>query len=433
MQRHPFNTKTIIEMGCSMKKKADNFSLVAFLLFFLVSACSPYMRGDIQMSLQNYDAAIPLLEEALAQDPGNLAARKRLGYAYLKEKQPNQAIQQFEEVLRREPGDPEGTYYLGMAYLESGKRAEAIDTWRDYNNPGNSEVEKEIKKQLTLLEISESIYLAKEALAEEQKLATLPPESDTVAVFYFKDISPDQRYRYLQKAMATLIITDLAKVESLQVLERTRVQFLLTEMQMGETGIVEAETAPRVGHLLGAENLIVGTMQAGSLEVGGSVASTSQESVSGAFSVKGPEEEFYVVEKGVVYNILQVLQVPYTETEKLAIDPYQTKNLQAVLYFGQGLDALDLGEWQTAKDFFYKAYKEDPEFELARQFGDGTPAATAPSISSISTMSIAEMAAVVDASVSSAAAAAAASAASSGVGGGAAPAAQGTGGVSVSW
>ena len=348
-----------------------------------------------------------------------------------------QAIKQFEEVLRQKPGDPDGTYYLGMAYLESGQRGKAIDTWQSYKNPGNSEVEKEIKKQLTLLEISESIYLAKEALAEEQKLAALPPESDTVAVFYFKDISPDQRYRYLQKAMATLIITDLAKVESLQVLERTRVQFLLAEMQMGETGIVEAETAPRVGHLLGAENLIVGTMQSGSLEVGGSVASTSKNSVSGAFSVKGPEEEFYVVEKGVVYNILQVLQVPYTEMEKLAIDPYQTKNLQAVLYFGQGLDALDLGEWQTARDFFYKAYEEDPEFELARQFGDGTPAATAPSISSLSTMSVAQMAAVVDASVSSAAAAAAASAASSGVGGGAVAEAQGesegVGGVSVSW
>jgi hypothetical protein len=204
-------------------------------------------------------------------------------------------------------------------------------------------------------------------------------------------------------------------------------------MQMGETGIVEPETAPRLGHLLGAENLIVGTMQSGSLEIGGSVASTSKETVEGAFSIKGPAEEFYVVEKEVVYNILQVLEVPYTEMEKLAIDRYQTKNLQAVLYFGQGLEALDLGEWQTARDFFYKAYEEDPEFELARQFGEGTPAATAPSIDSLATMSVAQMAAVVDASVSSAAAAAAASAASSGVGGGAAPDAQGTGGVSVSW
>ena len=66
------------------------YSLGLFVLGLIaLSGCSPYMRGDIQMSLQNYDAAIPLLEEAVNQDPGNLAARKRLGYAYLKEKQPN--------------------------------------------------------------------------------------------------------------------------------------------------------------------------------------------------------------------------------------------------------------------------------------------------------------------------------------------------------
>ena len=410
------------------------YSLGLFVLGLIaLSGCTPYIRGDIQMSLQNYDAAIPLLEEAVNQDPANLAARQRLGYAYLKEKQPNQAIKQFEEVLRQKPGDPDGTYYLGMAYLENGQRGKTIDTWQSYENPGNSEVEKEIKKQLTLLEISESIHLAKEALAEEQKLAALPPESDTVAIFYFKDISPDQRFRHLQKAMATLIITDLAKVVSLQVLERTRVQFLLTEMQMGETGIVEPDTAPRLGHLLGAENLIVGTMQSGSLDIGASVASTSKKTVEGAFSVKGPVEEFYIVEKGVVYNILKILRVPYTEMEKMAIDPYQTKNLQAVLYFGQGLEALDLGEWQSARDFFYKAYEEDPEFVLARQFGAGTPAATAPSISSLSTMSDEQMSAMVNASVSSAAA----DAASSGVGGPAVAEAQGesaaVGGVSVSW
>ena len=143
------------------------------------------------------------------------------------------------------------------------------------------------------------------------------------------------------------------------------------------------------------------------------------------------------MEKGVVYNILKVLEVPYTELEKMAIDPIPDEKFTSSSHFGQGLEALDMGEWQTARNFFYKAYKEDPDFELARQFGDGTPAATAPSISSLATMSVAQMSAVVSDSVSSTAAASAAAAASSGVGGGTGAEtegeSEGVGGVSVSW
>jgi len=206
-------------------------------------------------------------------------------------------------------------------------------------SPGPLLVEEEIKKQLTLLEISESIHLARQALAEEEKLKTMPPKSGTVAVFYFKDTSADRSFRHLQKAMATMIIADLSQVSSLQVLERLRVQFLLSEMQLGQTGIVEETTAPRYGHLLGAENLIVGTMEPGSLRVKTSVASTSKKDVVGSIAVGSEIEEFYILQKEIVYNILKLLRVKFTSLEEMKFSQYHTKNLKAVTYFGQGLEA----------------------------------------------------------------------------------------------
>ena len=141
-----------------------------------------------------------------------------------------------------------------------------------------------------------------------------------------------------------------------------------------------------------AENLVVGSLEPGSLAAKTSVASTKTEDVVGAFSVTAEQEEFFVLEKEIVYNILNVLPVTFTPEEEEQFKKYHTKNLQAVLYFGQGLDALDAGRWQDAKTFFKKATEEDPEFELARHYSDHSPAPTVASITTLAAMTVGQLA-----------------------------------------
>jgi tetratricopeptide (TPR) repeat protein len=354
------------------------------------------MSGNIKLAQENYDAAIEHYHEDLGQNPDHWQARVRLGYAYLKTAQFDKATEELTRALQQEPGDPDATYYLGLAWLKKGDRAKAIDIWYSYENPGKPEVEEAIKRQVTLLEMSESLHLAKLALADEGKLKALSPAPDTVAVFYFKDISPDNSYRHLQKALAAMVITDLSKVQSLQVLERSRIQALLTEMQLGQTGIVAEQTAPRAGRLLGAESLVVGTFEPGSLVVKSNVASTSQQDVVGGFSVTGEEQEFFELQKEIVFNLLEVLRVSLTPEEEALVGKYHTKNFKAVTYYGQALDALDAGNWGEARNFFRKALSEDPDFLLARVGLNSCPDASAPSLAEVESMSVAELAALTE-------------------------------------
>lgn len=404
-----------------------NYTQVAFIIVLAaLSGCSPYMKGTFDIERENYEAAIGNLQEELSKNPNNWRARQGLGLAYLKTGQNDKAIDEFQYILGQEPGittafgyapgnynpqlgqkpkDPFSTYHLGLAYLYNGQRSEAQETWKSYQNSQEPIVENEIHKQLTVVEIFDSIHLARQALAEEKEIDPLPPKPGTIAVFYFKDLSPENQFRYLQKAMAQMIITDLAQVKSLQVLERSRVQFLLAEMQMGQTGIVEEKTAPRFGHLLGAENLIVGSLESGSLSVKASIASTTKQDVVGAFSVTAEQEEFFVLQKEIVYNILNVLSVALTSEEKEKFQGYHTENLQAVIYFGQGLEALDAGLWRDSKVFFKKAVEEDPGFGLARYYLDRCPEATVASITSLSAMTVDQLASNVASSVGMASAA----------------------------
>jgi tetratricopeptide (TPR) repeat protein len=402
----------------------------------LVAGCTAYLKGSFQLEREKYEPAIANFKKDLSKNPDHWKAREKLGFAYLKTGQFDKAIDEFTRVLQQKPKEPSTTYYLGLAYLNNGQRSQAIEVFQFYENKLNPLVEGQIKKQLTLLEMVESLHLAKKALADEENLKALPPQPDSVAVFSFKDISPDDSFRHLQKALAALIITDLSQVKSLQILERMQVQFLLNEMKLSSTGIVDPETAPRVGHLLGAENLIVGTLEPGSMAIKTSVASTTKKDIVGAFSVTATEEEFYVLQKEIVYNILKILEVSFTPEEEKEFNKYHTKNLKAVLYFGQGLDALDVGQWKEAKNFFNKAVAEDPEFELARVYREGCPDATASPISALSAMSAVTVAEAVDDAVTEAAEAQAEASEAQAFGsvGGPGPAGDSdTGSVSVSW
>lgn len=431
----------------------------------MFAGCSSYNKGFMSLERNDYDSAIESFQQELKKNPNNWQARQRLGVAYMKTGQNDKAIAELQYVLGQEPADlsalsyapqdvarglgqmpdaPYANYFLGLAYLRNGQRSQAVETWQSYKNPREPLLESEIGRQLTIVEIYDSVHLARVALEEEKKLETKPPKPGTVAVFYFKDTSPDKSFRHLQKAMAEMIITDLAQIESLTVLERMRVQYLLTEMKMGQTGIVEKETAPRAGRLIGAENLIVGSLEPGSLAVKASVASTTTEDVVGAFSVTAEQEEFFVLEKEIVYNALKILGVSLTPEEQKRIGEYHTKNLQATLYLGQGLDALDAGKWKAAKIFFKKALEEDPEFELARYYYEHCPAATVATITALTAMSVEQLAQNVEETVDEAVAeqtseslnndiGAAETTGSAGAATPAAPPAGNTGSVSISW
>jgi tetratricopeptide (TPR) repeat protein len=412
-----------------------------FLGFLLIIGCTPYQKGLLQAERQAYPAAIESFQEELARHPDHWQARQQLGYAYLKSGQRAQAIQEFQRVLADRPGEPLSTYYLGFTYLEDGRRSQALDTWKSYRNAQNSFSEQELQRQMTLVEFYDSIHLARNALADERKLQSVPPQPGSVAVFYFKDLSADSRFRHLQKAMATLIITDLSQVKSLRVLERLKVQCLLTEMQLGQTGIVDAGTAPRTGRLLGAENLIVGSLESGSMTARTTVASTKKQDVVAAFYVRSESEKFYTVEKAIVSSLVKVLKVPLTPEEEARMAVYQTQNLKAVILFGQGLEALDTGQWEQARKSFSAAASEDPGFELAKRYRDACPTASSASIAGLAAMSNAELASSVAAQMGEAfgGASPAASQTAPGAGGpdtGPSPAsAPGptTGGVSVGW
>jgi TolB-like protein len=98
-----------------------------------------------------------------------------------------------------------------------------------------------------------------EGLAQED-----PPDLPTVAVLDFTGFMMGQGANSapLGKAVSAMLITELSDREGMQVIERYRLQDLLTEQRLALSGRVDEDTAIEVGQMVGAQYIIHGQVSA---------------------------------------------------------------------------------------------------------------------------------------------------------------------------
>jgi tetratricopeptide (TPR) repeat protein len=386
-----------------MVRKCSGTAVIVLLSLALLVACQGMgpIKAEFKFTSGQYEEAIPLFVDYLKEHPRDAGVMGRLGVAYLKAGKNKIAVKTLEKVLAMKPGDADATLYLGVSYVNLKDFGKALAVWQGYSDPARPLVEAEIKRQMTILKIAESQRLAKKALSRETVTEPSPMGQDTIAVCYFQDDTPDKSLRAFQKGLAAMVISDLAKVKSVKVVERLQLQALLSEMKLGQTGIVDATTAPRVGRLLGASTLVVGDLSLGSIRVNASLASTANQQIQGTTTVTVDQKNFFEISPAIATDVVNMLGIEMSAAEVAAIGTVHTKNFKAFSYFGQALDALDGGDWETAKDFFDQAVREDPAFDLARGGSDSCPGASSPSVSAISTMTATEVSEAVEKSVGS--------------------------------
>lgn len=354
-------------------------SLLVLLLIssLFITGCNAVMKGNLALVGENYQEAIAAFKEQVAANPGDWQSREKLGYAYLKAGDAQSAVAELEKVVAEQPKLGSMSYlYLGVAQLKLDNQAAALTALRSFEDKSKPLVKAEVDRLITLVDIENSKKLAKQALAQEAQLSRSATKPNSYAVFNFGVQGKDETLRSIQKALTAMTISDLAQIKGISVIERSRLQALIDEMKLGQSGAVDEGTAPKAGRLLGAENLIVGNLNepGGKIGVASSTASTTRGGVVGSFSVAQAKDKFYELQKQVVANIIKVNNIKLDKNaESAVLNQYHTRSFQAVAYFGMGLDAQDRGDYQASKDYFALAVKDDPNFGMAKTARDRSP------------------------------------------------------------
>jgi tetratricopeptide (TPR) repeat protein len=336
--------------------------------------------------------------ELSAQEKQNLVQQ---GVEQYKQGNHDQAQKNLELAETVFPENYAVPYYLGLIYLEQGKRSAAIAQWRQYvaMDP-NSENAARIRKNLTLLLREEAQDSARLAVADEAALTSSAAAGDTVAISAFNNLG-SENIQPLGKGMAALLIHDISQVPDLQVVERIRLQALLKEMELGTSGLVSAETAPRVGKLLKARHVTSGSLadlEQENLQIASAVVDADQMASIGTQEAQGRLKQFYDLEKQIACQIIEDLgkncdEVP-AEFSKI-----HTKSMPALVSYSWGLNYFDEEKFDEARTMYQKALDEDPQFELAASALLSTPTSSMLSmtksqmISSVSSSGLSSVAA----------------------------------------
>ncbi|MGH7530939.1 MAG: CsgG/HfaB family protein, partial [Gemmatimonadales bacterium] len=209
---------------------------------------------------------------------------------------------------------------------------------------------------------------ARAALARESTLTTQPPQPATLAVLPVT-IAGDSAFQPLSRGLAELLISDLALVRTLRLLERVQIGTLLDELELGQRARTDPSTAARVGRLLRAERMIQGVAAItanGPVRLSAAVVRADGTVRTGA-QANGSFRQLLDLEKELVFGIAAQLGIQLTEAERQRILRQGPGNLAAFLAYSDGLDAMDRGDYRAAGRAFSEAVRADPEFQAARE------------------------------------------------------------------
>ncbi len=179
----------------------------------------------------------------------------------------------------------------------------------------------------------------------------------------------DSKLTPLSYALADLITTDLARSGQLTLVERTRLGDVLRELDLAASGRVDSATAPRVGRLVSARRLVIGSLDElpndGGLRMGVRLADVERGTVEQAIDATAPLVDILDAQKALVFRILTSLGVTLTPAERAAIEQRPTNNVTALLAYGEGIKAEYAGDYRTAASQYRRAQRLDASFVSA--------------------------------------------------------------------
>jgi TolB-like protein len=210
---------------------------------------------------------------------------------------------------------------------------------------------------------------AQRALAAEQTITpeSLPPR--TVGVAPLGVTGGDTTLAPLAYGLADLLMTDLSRSSQLQVVDRLRLDALLRELQLVASGRVDTTTGPRVGKLVGARYLVVGSIgqqpPAGRVGFDVRLANAATGEIRSAVSASSTLDDILAAEKELAFRIFDELGVNLTPAERALVEQRATQNLAALLAYSRGVRYEVEGRFDAARREYQAAVRLDPSFRRA--------------------------------------------------------------------
>jgi TolB-like protein len=307
---------------------------------------------------------VGLVPDAAAQESLFQEAKQKYQFAEYE-----QATSLFRQVADNGQADVDlrrdALRYLARTYIARGQTDRARTAIEDLlaTNPPTDYLNPDVEPP-AVMDLYYAVQKEKSGSYQVQREQGL----QTLAVMDFTNNSITRRedYEGLRKGLPAIMINNLTGGTDLQVIERERIEWLLNELKLQESGKVDQSTAVRTGELLGANAVVFGSFIAteGTMNISARVVKVETGEVLFGDQVQGNPDEFFDLIKDLSQKVTKSINV---EMEETTLGAGQTTSLDAMMAYSDGLNLLEAGKYRRAQQKFQQALDYDEDFAKARK------------------------------------------------------------------
>ena len=338
-----------------------------FVIFITYLSCS---TTSLVNNPQKQKQRVNELVNRILRNREDIDALQELGIILVKTRRYDRGRILLERAYKMKTDDPKTLFYYALSLEFCGKEQEAFSIYRRYEETAyQSHYRLLMKNRYNSLNRKRMKDYARQLLAQERLLDTQQLSPKSVVVFPFVYHGDNEEYATLSKGLCEMMITDLSQVKDLQLIERVRLNALLDEMKLGQTGLLDPNTTAKTGRLLTAGQIVFGAYDVRgedklhvALEHRDLLDRNKPPARAGA---SGTLDQLLTLEKRMVFGVIKKMGIEMTQEERERILRVPTRNIQAFITYCKGLEQQDGGQFQAAAASFQQAARMDPTFDVA--------------------------------------------------------------------
>jgi len=176
-------------------------------------------------------------------------------------------------------------------------------------------------------------------------------------------------FEALERGIAGMMISELSANAAARVVERQEIQRLLDEQNLGAQGRVDAATAAKIGKLVGARYMVMGTFVDfyGDFRIDVRLINTETSEIVRTESEKMQRDHLFEMIRNVAARLMKDANLP--PLTRQASDQRMSRQVptEALTYYSRALLYQDRGQKDKAVEMFNKALAIFPEYAEAQE------------------------------------------------------------------
>ena len=192
----------------------------------------------------------------------------------------------------------------------------------------------------------------------------------TVAVMAFQNTSNQAELDSLGLGLQSMVTTDLAHVDVVDVVERARLNEIIAEQKLAKSKMMDKRRVVRLGKLVGATHLLGGEfyVQGDTMRIDARLFSVRDGRILLAEKSEGEKDAFFELQKQLVKRVIRSLGVKPTAKERARVARIHTAEFKAFRAYSRGLRSFDEKRYKDALRNLKEASVLDEDFKLLLKY-----------------------------------------------------------------